>query len=548
MSKLNILFNHKNYNIDSAALAAETDELKRHISTELAGSDITVMLNGVSYNIDNAKLSTVTNDFIRYLGMIHGDGTVVRLNKVDYNLDSSKLTRATIELEELLNRLHNPDIADTPMLAAGLYETGAIAQYEAGNIEAASAMLKTSWEDLISSGAVVVSEGTQLPEGVELNEYGFYFGVEYTAVIPNIKTVAFVFNENGSVLINDNGEGFTNFDCEVVYEANTILLYRDGLATIELAVSENGTHLTHVGEFINYYIDGYATEKGTLTSGIVDGETFMFDGDLVLPDDSSVIRINKAAFIDQTSLTGVIITGSIDEIGENAFYSCSSLTDIVVPSGVTRIGSGAFYYCSGLTSIVIPEGVELLGDGAFYRCNNLASVTIPSSLTSLGSLAFSGCGSLESIVIPGNITSFGSSVFSDCSRLGSVIIQDGATYIGDNAFNGCSGLASVTIPGSVTSIGWQAFRSCSSLTSIEIPDGVAIIEDFAFYMCSNLATVTLPESITDICGRAFFECSNLSDIRFEGTMEQWASVYKGDSWHAYTPATHVQCSDGQVAL
>jgi hypothetical protein len=31
-------------------------------------------------------------------------------------------------------------------------------------------------------------------------------------------------------------------------------------------------------------------------------------------------------------------------------------------------------------------------------------------------------------------------------------------------------------------------------------------------------------------------------------MEEWNSITKGFEWNAFTPATYVQCTDGQVAL
>ena len=99
------------------------------------------------------------------------------------------------------------------------------------------------------------------------------------------------------------------------------------------------------------------------------------------------------------------------------------------------------------------------------------------------------------------------------------------TSIGDYAFAGCDSLTSVTIPDSVTSIGHGAFRGCNSLTSIVIPDGVTRIGNNAFYSCDSLAFVT-----------------------FEGTVEQWEAVVKGNSWNYDCPFTEVVCSDGVVAV
>jgi hypothetical protein len=39
----------------------------------------------------------------------------------------------------------------------------------------------------------------------------------------------------------------------------------------------------------------------------------------------------------------------------------------------------------------------------------------------------------------------------------------------------------------------------------------------------------------------------LTSITFEGTMEEWNNV-SIENWYSDVPATHVQCSDGQVTL
>jgi len=98
----------------------------------------------------------------------------------------------------------------------------------------------------------------------------------------------------------------------------------------------------------------------------------------------------------------------------------------------------------------------------------------------------------------------------------------GANIVSNNYENG-QGI--ITFDGTVTSIGGYAFEDCFSLTSVTIPDSVTIIGDYAFRDCSKLTSIT-----------------------FEGTIEQWNSITKGENWNTNAPATYVQCTDGQVAL
>ena len=182
---------------------------------------------------------------------------------------------------------------------------------------------------------------------------------------------------------------------------------------------------------------------------------------------------------------------------------------------------------SSVKSIGAKDARLTIENGVLVKCAEDAKgeLIIPDGVTSIGYSAFRNCTSLTSITIPNSVTSIGDSAFSDCTSLTSVTIPDSVTSIGDYAFAGCDSLTSVTIPDSVTSIGHGAFRGCNSLTSIVIPDGVTRIGNNAFYSCDSLAFVT-----------------------FEGTVEQWEAVVKGNSWNYDCPFTEVVCSDGVVEV
>jgi hypothetical protein len=128
------------------------------------------------------------------------------------------------------------------------------------------------------------------------------------------------------------------------------------------------------------------------------------------------------------------------------------------------------------------------------------------------------------------------------------------TTINGSTFNGCVALKAIAIPNHITVIDVAAFANCSGITSpIIIPEGVAVILRSAFENCNNVATVILPSTITEIDARAFKDCNSLNSIVYSGTIEQWNTIVKSGTdsytaWNANVPATHVQCSDGQVAL
>lgn len=81
-----------------------------------------------------------------------------------------------------------------------------------------------------------------------------------------------------------------------------------------------------------------------------------------------------------------------------------------------------------------------------------------------------------------------------------------------------------------------------------IPDTVTVIGNGSFAECDNLTSVAIPDSVINIGNWSFYGCNNLTDIYYTGAEEQWNAITFGDDWHANTPATYVQCSDGRVSL
>ena len=254
--------------------------------------------------------------------------------------------------------------------------------------------------------------------------------------------------------------------------------------------------------------------------------------------------IGNCSFLDNTSITSIVIPDTVTVIEPSAFEGCSSLISIEIPETVTHIGDYVFAGCDSLESITIPfvgsgningemystsfsslffgnipsslKTVTItggtIGDDAFKNCDSLTSVIIGDSVTSIGDYAFEGCSSLTSIVIPDTVTSIGESAFEECTSLTSVVIPNSVTAIGGNAFAGCSSLTSIAIPETVTTISSYAYAGCSSLTSIEIPDSVTSIGRDAFYNCDSLTSVIIPNSVTSIGESAFEQCDSLESI------------------------------------
>lgn len=117
------------------------------------------------------------------------------------------------------------------------------------------------------------------------------------------------------------------------------------------------------------------------------------------------------------------------------------------------------------------------------------------------------------------------------------------------AFN--STIKSVRIPNSVTSIGASAFFACSNISQVIIPNSMTSIGDSAFSLCENLKEITIQSSLTSIGKRAFYGCKNLTKINYNGTLNQWNAISKGDGWYltngaSAKPNLTVSCKNGNV--
>ncbi len=121
------------------------------------------------------------------------------------------------------------------------------------------------------------------------------------------------------------------------------------------------------------------------------------------------------------------LPAGLKEIGYEAFMNDTSITDVVVPRGVTYIGSSAFYDCTSLESVDIPGTVELIDSEAFYGCSALTQVTLREGIREIEWYAFEACTALTEITLPSSLEYIGYDAFYGCDNLKTVHAQEG-TY------------------------------------------------------------------------------------------------------------------------
>lgn len=234
----------------------------------------------------------------------------------------------------------------------------------------------------------------------------------------------------------------------------------------------------------------------------------------VLTDGAEIGVLGKDAFKDKTSLTTIILPGSLTTIGEGAFNGCTGLTNVTFKDGTSSletIGTNAFIDCKALTEIELYSGLKTIGFGAFRGCSALTEIELPDTLEVIRSWAFRQSG-LTRITIPASCTT----------------IEGGGPYSSYGLFNvepycigaffNCKSLQEVVFEERDTSIaiGQHAFEDCNGLKSIEFPDkvnedaqGKSNIPEYLFSGCSALSNVKLPTTCGQINEGAFDGCKSL---------------------------------------
>lgn len=262
----------------------------------------------------------------------------------------------------------------------------------------------------------------------------------------------------------------------------------------------------------------------TNDTGVSVAGGYGISGDLVIPEkvtyngvEYTVTGIWSSGF-RSSSITSVVIPGTIKTIEKEAFSYCHELKTVTIAEGVPVIGSQMFAYCENLVSVNIPKSVTAIGDYAFMSCKSLPAAPIGKSVTTIGRSAFSGCSALASVDIPEGVTSIGESAFSSCTSLKSIVIPNSVTTVGTASFSGCTGLESVVLGDGLATIAYKCFENCASLVNLTIGKNVSKLGTESFIGCSALETVIIPAKVTEITYTAFQNCAKLKNLIFsDGT-------------------------------
>ena len=231
-------------------------------------------------------------------------------------------------------------------------------------------------------------------------------------------------------------------------------------------------------------------------------------------------KVPDYAFIDNESLTTIILPDTIETIGNFAFKNCTSLKDFDFPQNLTKIDKCAFKGCIGLKEIELPSALKEIGDSAFYNCYNIEELNLPENLEAIGVHAFYGLIYIPSITIPESVKLIGYGAFEDCYALKAIKFNaincetkiyeyyDGTVFVNTN------NISSFTIGSKVTNIPNGIFAGITGIKSVELPSSVKNIGTYAFKGCTGLTTITIPENVTNIAEGIVRDCTSLSTINY----------------------------------
>ena len=158
---------------------------------------------------------------------------------------------------------------------------------------------------------------------------------------------------------------------------------------------------------------------------------------------------------------------------------------------VTTIGYRAFIDNTTVTKVIIHEGITTIKDEAFARCKNLKNPVFPKSLVSVGKSAFKECNAITSLRIPGNIKTVDDYTFYDCNNLKYVIFSEGVEAINQSAFDSCERLNYIVLSKSIKYIRARAFLDCNNQKKVYYlgtPDDYYGISIASWNTCINNST------------------------------------------------------------
>lgn len=141
-----------------------------------------------------------------------------------------------------------------------------------------------------------------------------------------------------------------------------------------------------------------------------------------------VVSIGEKAF-KNTTVSEVILPGSIKAILRGAFSGCKRLQHIDLPDGLEYLGSHCFA-SSGLTALHFPDRLKTIPEGCCGGCANLCDVTFGQQVQTIQGSAFHACKKLQTVSFPESLLRVDNDAFEK-TAITRFIFPAGVQEVGD---------------------------------------------------------------------------------------------------------------------
>lgn len=239
------------------------------------------------------------------------------------------------------------------------------------------------------------------------------------------------------------------------------------------------------------------------------------------------------------SLRNVMVGAGFIPYG--SFYRCNMLISIVFGDSVTSIDKYACFLASSLTTVTVGENISKIGSCAFSHCYRLVEIYNKSSLKiAKGSINLGGIGEYAKDIYTNDYVSK-ISFYGDGYIIYSA--EDSVSLIGYVGME-----TKLVLPEIITDINQYAFCLNDDIKEIIVCNNIVAIGDGAFRECASLERIVLDKTVLSIGEDVFIFSSSLLDITFNGTVEQWNAVLKGNIRNESngTRTFLIHCTDGTI--
>lgn len=141
-----------------------------------------------------------------------------------------------------------------------------------------------------------------------------------------------------------------------------------------------------------------------------------------------VVSIGEKVF-KNTTVSEVILPGSIKAILGGAFSGCKRLQHIGLPDGLEYLGSRCFAG-SGLTALRFPDRLKTIPEGCCGGCANLCDVTFGQQVQTIQGSAFHACKKLQTVSFPESLLRANNDAFEK-TAITRFIFPAGVQEVGD---------------------------------------------------------------------------------------------------------------------